>query len=149
MKTLVLLLLALSSPLAHSAYTPPVQRYDATFFEGHSGEKDETARSCNLDIALIRPALGEPFWVMLVLFSDPISHMTFRPLIPTAILPLKEGATWTDYLGRSYSYKNGVLASDDDEIRYKIDNRFLFPESAEGKTAGKNGLSGSHLHCEF
>lgn len=149
MKTLLLIAATLLPSLAQAAYTPPVQRYDATYFEGHSGEKDETARSCNLDITLIRQDIGKPFWVMLILYSDPYSKIAFRPLIPTEIMPLQDGATWTDFLGRSYSYKNGILASDDGEIRYKIDGRFLFPQSAEGQSKGQNGLSGNRLRCEF
>lgn len=149
MKTLLLLVATLLPSLANAAYTPPVQRYDAVLFEGHSGEKDETVRSCNLDITLIRQELGKPFWVMLVLFSDPISKVSFKPLIPTEIMPLQEGATWTDFLGRSYSYRGGILASDDGEIRYQIDGRFLFPVSAEGQSKGQNGLSGNRLRCEF
>lgn len=149
MKTLLLIAATLLPSFVQAAYTPPVQRYTATFFEGHSGQKDETARSCYLDIILIREDLGKPFWVMLNLFSDPHSEMTFRPLIPTEILPLQDGATWTDFLGRSYSYRAGILASDDGLIRYEIDGRFLFPQNAEGRSEGENGLSGNWLKCEF
>jgi len=149
MKTLLLVAATLLPSFTQAAYTPPVQRYDATYFEGHSGEKDETPRSCNLDITLIRQELGKPFWVMLVLFSDPYSRMAFKPLIPTEIMPLQEGATWTDFLGRSYSYKGGILASDDGMIRYQIDGRFLFPMKAEARSEGQNGLSGNWLKCEF
>ena len=152
MKALLLALATLpifTSRPAFSSYTPPVQRYTATYFEGHSGEKDETARSCYLDIILIRQDLNQPFWVMLNLFSDPYSQMTFRPLIPTEIMPLADGATWTDFLGRSYSYRNGILASDDGMIRYETDGRFLFPRKAQGRSEGQNGLSGNWLQCEF
>lgn len=149
MKTLFLIAATLLPCFTQAAYTPPVQRYDAVSFEGHSGEKDETALTCNLDITLIRQELGKPFWVMLILYSDPRSKISFRPLIPTEIMPLQNGATWTDFLGRSYSYNDGILASDDGEIRYKIDSRFLFPSSAEGVSKGQNGLSGNRLRCEF
>lgn len=149
MKTLFLSLIALTSSTTFAQYTPPVQRYDAVELSGHSGATDETARLCNLDITLIRQQPGGPWWVMLVLFSDPKSAMKFTPFIPTEILPLQNGAKWKDWNGRGYSYWGGVLASDDGEISYKIDGQFLFPESAEGKRAGQNGLSGDWLKCSF
>jgi hypothetical protein len=134
---------------AEASFVPRVHRYDATFVQGHNGETDESARRCHLDITLYYPVPGGEPWVMLVLWSDFKSRISFKPLIPTSLLPLREGATWTDSQGRSYLYQGGILSTFDGLIRYEIDGHFFFPVKAEGKSPGAPGRSDTHLYCEF